>query len=299
LVIPKEWQVLSLAETQSDRQEDRRQTPVAGASGLRGEGVLRLRFKRRAEATVLGGLYQSGCLKARLFKPEPRHCVEAVLLNTSGGIVGGDRLSLDIQWSPATYAAVTTPACEKLYRAAACTATVRTRLDVEEGASAEWLPQETIVFDRAMVQRDLQVRLAVGATFTGLESIVLGRAEMGEAVQTVWLRDGWRIWRGDRLIYADVLDLHGSVKELLARAPTLQGQTAFANLLHIGPRAESELHNIRASFEGTGCISGASAWNGMLSVRFVAPDSAILRRGVARALNIIRGTLALPRVWQM
>jgi urease accessory protein len=299
LVAPKECKALPLAERHPHHEEDGKGTAAAGASGLRGEGVLRLQFKRRADATVLGRLYQSGCLKARLFKPEPHHCTEAVLLNTSGGIVGGDRLSLDIQWGPATYAAVTTPACEKLYRAAACAATVRTNLDVEEGASAEWLPQETIVFDRAMVQRDLQVRLAIGATFTGLESIVLGRAEMGETVQNVWLRDGWRIWRGDRLIYADVFNLQGDVGQTLARAPTLQGQTAFANLLHIGPRAESELHNIRASLEGTGCISGASAWNGMLSVRFVAPDSAILRQGVARALNIIRGTLALPRVWQM
>jgi urease accessory protein len=266
---------------------------------LRSAGVLRLQLKRRADATVLGELYQSGCLKARLLKPEPHHCTEAVLLNTSGGIVGGDRLSLDIQWGPATYAAVTTPACEKLYRAAACTATVRTNLDVEEGASAEWLPQETIVFDRAMVQRDLQVRLAIGATFTGLESIVLGRAEMGETVRQARLRDGWRIWRSNRLIYADALNMHGNVGELLARVPTLQGQTAFANLLHIGPRAESELQNVRASLADTDCISGASAWNGLLSVRLVARNSATLRRSLARALNVIRGNLALPRVWQM
>jgi urease accessory protein len=172
-------------------------------------------------------------------------------------------------------------------------------LDVEEGANAEWLPQETIIFDRAMVQRDLQVRLAIGATFTGLESIVLGRAEMGETVQKVWLRDGWRIWRGDRLIYADALNLHGDVGELLARAPTLQGRIAFANLLHIGPRAEPEVQNIRASLADTDCISGVSAWNGMLSVRLVARNSAALRHSLARALNIIRGNLALPRVWQM
>jgi urease accessory protein len=290
---------LSLAETRPYREEGSQVTAAAGASGLRGEGVLRLQLKRRADATVLDRLYQSGCLKARLLKPEPRHCAEAVFLNTSGGIVGGDRLSLDIQWGPATYAAVTTPACEKLYRAAACTATVRTKLDVDEGASAEWLPQETIVFDRAMVQRDLQVRLAIGATFTGLESIVLGRAEMGETVQKVWLRDGWRIWRGDRLIYADALNLCGDVSKLLTRAPTLQGRLAFANLLHVGPRAEAELQRVRASLADTECIAGASAWNGMLSVRLVARDSATLRQGVTRALGVIRGNLALPRVWQM
>jgi len=92
--------------------------------------------------------------------------------------------------------------------------------------------------------------------------------------------------------------LRGDVNQLLARAPTLQGKRAFANLLHIGPRAESKLHEIRASLAGTGCISGASAWNGLLSVRFVAPDSATLRQGVVRVLNVIRDNLSLPRVWQ-
>ena len=288
-----------LAETRPRREEDSRGTMAAGVSGLRSEGILRLQLKRRSDATVLDRLYQSGCLKARLLKTEPYHCAEVVLLNTSGGIVGGDSLSIDIRWGPATHAAVTTPACEKLYRAAAFTATVRTNLDVEEGASADWLPQGTIVFDRAMVRRDLQVRLAIGATFTGLESIVLGRAEMGETVQKVRLRDGWRIWRGDRLVYADALNLGDDVGKLLTRAPTLQGACAFANLFHVGPRAEAELQSVRASLADTACIAGASAWNGMLSVRLVAHDSATLRQGVARALSVIRGNLALPRVWQM
>jgi len=290
---------LSLGETRRRDEPGDCETPATATPMLRGGGVLRLELKRRGDATVLDRLYQSGSLKARLFRPEPRHCAEAVLLNTSGGLVGGDRLFHDIRWGPATHATVTTPACEKLYRAASCTATVQTVLNVAEGATAEWLPQEAIVFDRAMVKRDLQVRLAVGATFTGIESIVLGRAEMGETVQRVWLRDGWRIWRGDRLIYADAFNLGGDTSKLLARAPTLQGHLAFANLLHIGPRAEAELQRVRDFLADSRCICGASAWNGMLSVRLVARDSATLRQAVARALGIVRGNLALPRVWQM
>jgi len=290
---------LFLAETHLRGEADGCEPRAAATPVPRSGGVLRLELKRRGDATVLDRLYQSGCLKARLFRPEPRHCAEAVVLNTSGGLVGGDRLFHDIRWGPATHAAVTTPACERLYRAASCTATVQTALSVAEGASAEWLPQETIVFDRAMVKRDLQVRLAVGATFTGIESVVLGRAEMGEAVQRVWLRDGWRIWRGDRLIYADAFNLGGDASELLARAPTLRGHLAFANLLHVGPRAEAELQRVRDSLANSGCVCGASAWNGMLSVRLVARGGAALRQAVAQALGIIRGNLALPRVWQM
>lgn len=288
-----------LAQTDLRADADGCETPAGPIAMPRGGGELRLELKRRDDATVLGALYQSGCLKARLLRPEPGHCAEAVLLNTSGGIVGGDRLSQDIRWGPATHAAITTPACEKLYRAASSTATVQTFLNVAEGASAEWLPQETIVFDRARVKRDLQVRLAVGATFTGIESLVLGRAEMGERVRRVWLRDGWRIWRGDRLIYADAYNLSGDASTLLTRAPTLQGHLAFANLLHVGPRAEANLQPVRDFLAGCGCLCGASAWNGMLSIRLVARDGATLRQAVAQALGIIRGTLVLPRVWQM
>lgn len=290
---------MSLAGPHLQHEAKGLETPATAAPMLRGGGILRLALKRRGDATVLDRLYQSGCLKARLTRPEPRHCTEVVMLNTSGGLVGGDRLFHDIGWGPGTHAAVTTPACEKLYRAVSSAVTVQTALNIAEGASAEWLPQETIVFDHAMVKRDLQVRLAVGATFTGIESVVLGRAEMGETVRRVWLRDGWRIWRGDRLIYADAFNLGGEASELLARAPTLQGHLAFANLIHVGPRAETELQQVRDSLAGCGCVCGASAWNGILSVRAVARDGATLRQAVARALGIIRGNLALPRVWQV
>lgn len=290
---------MSLAETRLRGEADGCETPAAAAAALRSSGIVRLEFKRRGDATVLDRLYQSGCLKARLFRPEPRHCTEAAVLNTSGGLVGGDRLFHDIRWGPATHAAITTPACEKLYRAASRIATIQTSLSVAEGATAEWLPQETIVFDRTKVKRDLQVRLAVGAIFTGIESVVLGRAEMGETLQTVWLRDGWRIWRGDRLIYADAFNLGGDASKLLTCAPTLQGHRAFANLLHIGPRAEAEMQRVRDFLADSGCICGTSAWNGMLSARLVARDGATLRQAVAQVLGIIRGNLALPRVWQM
>jgi urease accessory protein len=93
--------------------------------------------------------------------------------------------------------------------------------------------------------------------------------------------------------------LCGDVSKLLTHAATLQGRRAFANLLHFGPRAEAELQNVRASLADSGCFAGVSAWNGMLSVRLVAHYGAALRQGVARVLSVIRGNLALPRVWQI
>jgi urease accessory protein len=135
--------------------------------------------------------------------------------------------------------------------------------------------QETIVFDRAMVKRDLQVRLAVGATFTGIESVVLGRAEMGETVQRVWLRDGWRIWRGDRLIYADAFNLGGDASEsAYSRANSCKATApspTFFMSVH-GPKRYCSA--FATLWPIANAICGAAPWNGMLSVRLVARDGA-------------------------
>src|SRR3546814_14403206 len=127
----------------------------------------------------------------------------------SSGRAGGDRLSQRVDWGDAAAAAVTTQAAEKIYRAVDEPATIETRLHVGTGARAEWLPQESILFDRARLVRDTQVRIAGDADFLGVEAVVLGRAAMDEVVARGTLVDRWRIWRDGRLTYADALKLAG------------------------------------------------------------------------------------------
>jgi len=264
----------------------------------RSEGCLRVAFKRRGDATVLDSLFQSGCLKARLLRSGAGTEAEAVLLNTAGGLTGGDRLAQAFAWGEGARAVVTTQACEKIYRAADGVARVTTTLDVAPGAVAEWLPQETIIYDRAGLDRDLAVRLGVGAVFTGVEAMVLGRTAMGEAVRRGDIRDGWRLWRGGRLVYADALRLKGDIACLLARAPATQGAIAFASVLHAGPAAETARDAVRDLLDDNSCAAAASAWNGLLAVRFVAHDNRSLRRGLVAVLNGLRAGRAMPRVWQ-
>ena len=137
----------------------------------RSEGALRLGFKQRGTVTVLDDLFQSGCLRARILRTDPSRPTEAVLLNTAGGLTGGDRLSVSIAWKAGTQATVTTQACEKIYRSAQGTARVETILDVGAGATAEWLPQETILFDGAALWRDIRVRLDPDATLPALRRL--------------------------------------------------------------------------------------------------------------------------------
>lgn len=266
----------------------------------RSEGRLTFGFKRRQAHTVLDSLYQSGSLKARLAYAEPGHCTEAVLVNTAGGLTGGDRQEIAIGWQAGSRAAVTTLACEKFYRAAVGSAHVTTRLKIGQGAGAEWLPQEAIVFDRAGLDRDLQVHMDVGAVFTGIESVILGRTAMGEVVTQARLRDAWRIWRGNRLIYADVIAMDGEIQPILTRAAGANHRNAWASLLHIGAGAEAKLERIRAlPLEDGNVLAAASAWDGILAVRLLADSGAALRHKAITVLDAIRDGCALPRVWQI
>src|SRR5215469_11942830 len=141
----------------------------------RSRGAVRVTLKAANSRTVLDTLYQSGCLRLRIPRTEKHTQTESVLINTAGGLTGGDDLYIESHWLAGTTACLTTQAAEKIYRAANSVARVRTRLFVESGANAEWLPQETILFNRSALDRRLDVNLARGAKFLGLETVVFGR----------------------------------------------------------------------------------------------------------------------------
>lgn len=258
---------------------------------------MRLALKRRGALTVVDRLFQSGCLKARFATPDRRRTGDAVLINTAGGLTGGDALSIDIRWGPATQSTATGQAAEKIYRSLAGTARIATTLEVGPGAQGEWLPQETILFDRAALDRDTAVRLAPDANFLGLEAVVLGRQAMGETVLTGQLRDAWRIWRGGRLIYADAFELRGGIVAALRKPAIGRGASAFASLIWIGADPSSMRDRVRAMLNGAENCA-ASSWNGLLVVRLTAMDGATLRRRIIEVLTTLRPGRALPRLWQ-
>lgn len=246
-------------------------------------------------ATRLVDLYQQGSAKCLL----PRGPgVEAVFLNTAGGLTGGDHLAYTAAVGPGADLTLTTQTAERVYRAQPGTAA---RLDVTltlgPGARAAWLPQETILFDRAALSRRLEVDMAADATLTLLEPLILGRTAMGERVATGHLTDHWRIRRAGRLVHAEALRLGPSPADTAARPFALGGARAMACLVHLAPDAEDLLPRARAALDGApGVQAAASAWDGRLVLRVAAADGQALRRTLARFLLDLRG--ALPRVWQ-
>ncbi|MET0241012.1 MAG: urease accessory protein UreD [Sphingobium sp.] len=266
---------------------------------LRSRGVLDLSFRRRGDATVIDRSFQSGCTRMRLPRGEaPGEAPCAVLINTAGGVAEGDRIEQAIGWGADTRATVTSQAAEKVYRALALGSTIDMRIDVAAGAEAEWLPQETILFDGARLRRDTRVLLAENVSFLGVEAVVLGRAAMGETMRRGSLSDRLRIWRGGRLIYADALSLDADVSALMAHAATGGGASAMAVLVHASDRASSLIEPVRAALDHAKGRAAASTWNGLLAVRLLAPDGETLRHDIAAALAVLRDGRPLPRVWR-
>ncbi|MET0363338.1 MAG: urease accessory protein UreD [Sphingobium sp.] len=272
---------------------------VAVPRYLRSQGVLDLSFRRRGEASVIDRSYQSGCVRMRLPRrehPAERPC--AVLINTAGGVAEGDRIEQRIRWDEESCATVTSQAAEKVYRALAHGSEISTHIEVGRGADAEWLPQETILFDGARLRRDARIMLDENVSFLGVEAIVLGRAAMGETMRAGSLRDRMRIWRGGRLIYADTLALDADVERLMAGAAIGGGASAMAVLVHASAGAAALIDPVREALAQARGRGAASTWNGLLAVRLLAPDGETLRHDIAAALAVLRGQRPLPRVWR-
>ncbi|RZF63265.1 urease accessory protein [Sphingomonas populi] len=265
----------------------------AALARLRSHGTVRLSVAARGGKTVVREAYQQGCLRARM----PRTTTgpaELILMNTAGGLACGDRLDQTLGWEAEARLTVTTQAAERVYRAIGEPATIATSLTIGPRATAEWLPQETILFDGARLRRTLEIDMAGDARLLVLEGIVLGRAAMGETVATGEFDDRWRVRRDGRLIYADALRLDGDIAALMRRPALGAGHGAFATILHVAHDARAALDPVRTVLPaGRGA---ASAWDGMLAVRLLAGDGAILRADLLRALAVLRQT-PMPRVW--
>lgn len=290
---------LLVAEHDSNYYGDVGGHPPEGAGLPRSRGTLRLSFKRHGEKTVFDELYQQGCLRARMPRCHDGRFSEAVVMNTSGGLTGGDRIAVAAEWAPAAAASVCSQAAEKIYRALCGAAEISNVLHIGALANAEWLPQETILFNGAALKRSLDVHLHETSSFLGIESIVFGRTAMREEVVSGHIRDAWRIFRGGRLVYADVFRLGGAISEQLNRAAIAAGARAFATIIYTAHNlAQHVLDGLREVLAHARGRAAASLWNGILAARFIAPEGEALRQDITQALRVLRNGRALPRVWQ-
>ena len=272
--------------------------PSGAPARQRSHGVVRLAFG----SDGVRDLYEAGPLRVRF--PRAREGEpEAILVNTAGGIACGDAFEVSVDLAPGAPLVLTTTAAEKVYRSDGPASTIANRVRLGAGARLAWLPQETILYDRARLRRRFEADLAPDAGLLVAEIVAFGRAARGERMDEGLFEDTWRVRRDGRLTYADAVRLDGPIAERLARAAIGGGAGACATLLDLSPKAEGRLDEARARLDAAGANgsgpveAGASAWNGHLALRLLAPDVSRLRAVAARFLEAYRGA-PLPRVWQ-
>jgi urease accessory protein len=260
--------------------------PIQTMQRAKGEALVTL-----DRAARLQRLRQVGSAKAIL--PGGGDVPEVVFLNTSGGLTGGDRLrfGLDLQGARAV---ATTQTAERAYRAEGMAARMEVQLGVGPGGWLDWLPQETILFDRAALDRRTVIDLAPGAGCLALEAVVLGRAAMGEVVRQIRFRDRREIRLGGVPLWIDPLALDDAA--LAAGAAGLGQARVFASIVMTG---EAPLGPLRAVLDEPGVTGAASAFGGRTVLRLLAADGWPLRRQIIRVLHILRQGRPLPRVWQI
>lgn len=257
----------------------------------RAHGTLRAAFVHADGRTRLARLHQAGSAKAML---PPGAACEMVLLNTSGGLTGGDRMDIAVTQAEGTHLIATTQTAERAYRSVTGRAHISARFAVAAGAHLDLLPQETILFDRAALLRDQEIALTGAATCLWAETLILGRAAMGETVTQLDLTDRRRITRDGRPIFIENLRIDDMALAANSAA-SLAGARAFATVVLVAPDAADRLPRAR---DALGEAGAASAFDGKLVARLMAEDGWPLRQALMRLLRAIRPG-PLPRVWQI
>jgi len=269
------------------------------------DGEARIAFRRRADGVVaLADLYQRAPCRVLFPTTEAGEPVQAVLLTTSGGLTGGDRTRVSVSVEPGARATITTQAAEKIYRALPDTgdAIVQVEMRVGDGAWAEWLAQETIVFEGSRLRRLFAAEVASTGRLLAVESIVFGRTAMGEFFNSGMLHDAWRITRAGRLIWADALHLDGDIQRLRAMPFGFGTSAACSTILYAGADAPQQLVEARRLLSDCALPCGATSLDGIMLVRIMADDATQLRAAVMKLIAGIRQAAAslpaqLPRVW--
>lgn len=259
----------------------------------RARGAVRFDVHARDGVTRRGALHESGSLRVRFPSPEDEG-LSGVFVNTAGGVAGGDRFDIEISAADSSRLTLTTAAAEKVYRAPGSAAQLNISLKAGAGAHLAWLPQETILFDRARVHRRFDIALDENASLLLCEIVVFGRTAMGERMEQGEFVDCWRLSRGGKLVFAETVRLDGDIGAKLARSAVAKGGAAIGTAL-IVPGDEAQVERIREASESFSGEVGISAWNGFAMARFCAQDAARLRADMMAVLA--RTGVALPRLW--
>lgn len=270
-------------------------------SGIPMDGALGLSFRHRAGRSVLGTLDQRAPCRAFLPYAEKEEPPLAILVNVAGGLVGGDRIAVDISLDPAAQARITTQAAEKIYRSAGRPVNLSTRLTAAAGSWLEWMPQPTILFDGADVVRTTRLDVAGDARVLAGEILLLGRTAHGERLSYGSLFDAWEVARDGDCVWQERTRVE-DWRAVIDAPAAFDGATAAALSVYAGPDAADFVETARAEAPD-GVVTGASLVHGLLVVRWLAREAARLAAAYSAFWTRMRAAAGgwpatLPTIWQ-
>ena len=263
---------------------------------IRARGMIDASFRAGSNGTAIQDLKETGGYRVKF---PHAHVCEAIIVNTGGGMAGGDHLHVSFDLGENTHVICSTQSAEKIYRSDGAVSVIVNQLHLADHAHLVWLPQETILFDKSRLRRQLSVNMSSSAQFLACEILVLGRHAMGETLRDAELVDHWDIRRDEQLVYAERLRLQGDLQNHLDRKAIGDGARSLATLLYVSQQAESRLDDFRnfMSQNPEDRVEwGASAWNGLLCLRALSSNPFALRRLMALCLTYFNQN-PLPRVW--
>jgi urease accessory protein len=264
-------------------------------AGNRAIGRIALSVVANANGSRRQRVHEEGALRVRFPNVANRDALEAVVVNTAGGMASGDRFDLDVAVGPGAKLTVTTAAAEKIYRSLGPDTEIHVKFDIGSGGTLGWLPQETILFDQVRLRRSIEADLAPDASLLLAEGVVFGRSAMGETLAHGHFFDRWRVRRAGMLLFAESLRLNDAISQQLSRRAVAGGAVAIASVLKI-PGDDTAVAAVRAKEKDFAGEVGVSAWNGLALARLVAPDGAALHRDLIAVLTAF-GNMPLPRLW--
>jgi urease accessory protein len=262
----------------------------------RASGESHVAFAVKDGATRLSDLYQRDPCRVMFPEPEPGEPPQAVLLTTSGGVTDGDRLKMSIEVGPGAQAVASTQAAEKIYRAAKGGSHCSMQISVaaNEGATLDWLPQETIVFEGARLKRRTVADVTAGGALLACEMVVLGRAAAGERFTGGLLLDSWSVRRAGKLVWTDTLHVEGETPA----GAGFGAANALATVIGVWDEPQPRVEQARALLENSGEARAAvTLVNGVMVARLLG-EATRVREATIGFLTAFRGR-RLPRVWHV
>ena len=268
----------------------------------RAKGLCRIVVGGSEEGTEIVDVFQRSPLRVIFPTIGSAGLKEAVLINTAGGVAGGDRLECEVTAVANAAIAVTSQTAERVYRALDEPARILTKLKVSDGARLAWFPQETIIFNWARLHRETEIEISSGAELLALEWLVFGRAAHGEQILGGHLSDRWRVKKDGRLIWADTFHLGEEVFPHLQRRALLGNCKAIATLIYFGPEVDKRLKLLRDISGSLDCLCAATAISGLIIVRLAAETSSNLKLALRALIDQLGsefgpGPFRVPKMW--